>query len=306
MKKYDILIIGPVSLDKNIDCRDNEVDNVGGAVIYSGYAASLCGYSTAVFTKANSNTCDVQKSFEKSKVNLYCKESSATCSIKNKYFTEDKEKRECTSLAVCDPFTIEDLMNLSDVLPKIYHFAGLVWGDFKEEIFKHVAEKAEVAVDAQCLLRHVTADKHMEYQDWKRKKEFLKYITYLKTDAVEAEILTGESDRYKAARILHEWGAKEVMVTHNTEVIVYDGEEFYSCSIKSRNLSGRTGRGDTTFAGYLCGRTHMKIDQSLLFATALVSLKMEQFGPFMGTKDDVIKYILEFYVDEANKVGFFS
>ncbi|MFQ9126122.1 MAG: hypothetical protein ACLR4Z_04075 [Butyricicoccaceae bacterium] len=41
----------------------------------------------------------------------------------------------------------------------------------------------------------------------------------------EAEILTGTNDRVKAAHMLHEWGARSVMISHNTELLVYDGEK---------------------------------------------------------------------------------
>ena len=117
----------------------------------------------------------------------------------------------------------------------------------------------------------------------------------LKTDAAEAKILTGTDDRRKAAEILHGWGAKEVLITHNTEAIVCDGQRIHRAPLKPRNLSGRTGRGDTTFAGYLTERLESDIPTALEFAAALVSLKMETPGPFMGTRQDVLDYIERFY-----------
>ena len=39
MAEYDVLVIGPVSLDHNIDCLGNERREVGGAVVASGFAA---------------------------------------------------------------------------------------------------------------------------------------------------------------------------------------------------------------------------------------------------------------------------
>ena len=78
-------------------------------------------------------------------------------------------------------------------------------------------------------------------------------------------------------------------------MLVYDGHEIYTCPIKARNLSGRTGRGDTTFAGYINERLTCDIPTSLRFATALVSLKMETPGPFRGTRQDVQDYLREFY-----------
>ena len=137
--------------------------------------------------------------------------------------------------------------------------------------------------------------KTMAFHDWAEKKEYLPCIDYLKTDAAEAEILTGLTDRAEAAKLLHQWGAKEVLITHNTEVLVYDGREIYTCPIKARNLSGRTGRGDTTFAGYITERQRAGIEDALLYCTALVSLKMETPGPFQGSRDDVLAYIAEFY-----------
>ncbi|MCK5768055.1 MAG: ribokinase, partial [Candidatus Atribacteria bacterium] len=62
-----------------------------------------------------------------------------------------------------------------------------------------------------------------------------------------------------------------------------------------QNLSGRTGRGDTCFSAYITERKDKKIEEALLFASALVSLKMEKPGPFKGTRDEVEDYIKKFY-----------
>lgn len=291
-KEYDVIVIGPVSLDHNIDYEGNERKELGGAVVASGFAAAKSGYKTALFTKSNPSDTDVEARFANSGADLYWKESKQTCSIRNQYFTADKEKRACTSMGVCDAFKFEEF---PDVTAKIYHFAGLVYGDFDGELFKKAAKHGKVAVDVQCLLRHVEADKTMAFHDWAEKKEYLPYIDYLKTDAAEAEILTGLTDREEAAKLLHSWGAKEVVISHNTEVIAYDGNQIYRCPIKARNLSGRTGRGDTIFAGYINERQIASIEDSLLYATALVSLKMETPGPFRGTRQDILDYIDEFY-----------
>ncbi len=292
MKSYDILIIGPVSLDHNIDYLGNERKELGGAVVASGFAAARSGSKTALFTKLNPADADVEKRFENSNADLYWKPSTTTCSIRNQYFTADKEKRVCTSMGVCDPFQFEEL---PDIDTKIYHFAGLVYGDFDGELFEKAAKQGKVAVDVQCLLRHVEADKTMAFHDWDEKLKYLPCIDYLKTDAAEAEILTGLSDRAEAAKLLYSWGAREIMITHNTEVLIYDGKEIYTCPIKARNLTGRTGRGDTTFAGYITERLRTGISEALQYCTALVSLKMETPGPFMGTREDVLEYIREFY-----------
>ena len=291
-KQYDVLVIGPVSLDHNIDYLGNERKEVGGAVVASGFAAARSGARTALFTKLNSADASLEERFAPSGADLYWAESKATCSIRNQYFTADKEKRACTSMGVCDAFKFDEL---PDIDTAIYHFAGLVYGDFDGELFEEASKHGKVAVDVQCLLRHVEPDKTMAFHDWADKKKYLPCIDFLKTDAAEAEILTGLTDRAEAAKLLYSWGAKEIMITHNTEVLIYDGQQIYTCPIKARNLSGRTGRGDTTFAGYITERQHASIPEALQYCTALVSLKMETPGPFMGTREDVLNYIKEFY-----------
>jgi sugar/nucleoside kinase (ribokinase family) len=291
--EYDTLIIGPVSLDQNIDYQGREYREVGGAIVQSGFAASRIGHKTALFTKLNSKDADLKQTFESSGAELYWKESERTTSIRNQYFTADKETRECKAIGVCDPFLIEEL---PDVSARIYHLAGLIYGDFSSEMIRELSLRdGKVAVDVQCLLRHAEPDGSMVFYDWADKTTHLQYVDFLKTDAAEAAILTGETDRIEAAKKLYSWGAKEIMITHNTEVLVYDGKEIFTCPIKARNLSGRTGRGDTCFSGYITERLKKNIPEALIFASALVSLKMETVGPFKGERSDVEAYIQSFY-----------
>jgi len=85
------------------------------------------------------------------------------------------------------------------------------------------------------------------------------------------------------------------MITHHKEVLVYNGKKHYTCPLKPRNLSGRTGRGDTCFSAYITERKDKGIERALLFASALVSLKMEKPGPFNETRDEVEDYIKRHY-----------
>lgn len=289
---FDVMVIGPLSLDQNIDYMGKERRELGGAVVASGFAAANSGSKTAIFTKANPDTADIEERFRGLDAEIFWHPSTATCSIRNQYFTADKEKRACTSLGVCDPFRFDEL---PEVETSVYHFAGLVYSDFDGELFAEAAKHGKVAVDVQCMLRHVEPDKSMGMHDWADKRKYLPVIDYLKTDAAEAEILTGLSDRAEAAKMLCSWGAKEVMVTHNTEILICSGNEIYTSPIKARSLVGRTGRGDTAFAGYLAERRNGDIRQALYYCSALVSLKMEAPGPFRGTRKNVLEYLERFY-----------
>ena len=222
---------------------------------------------------------------------LYTVNSSKATSIRNNYLSADRERRICTALSVADPYKIEDV---PDVDSEIYHLAGLIAGDYEGEIIKALSQRGKVAVDVQGFLRK-NINGEMIFEDWEEKLEYLPYIHFLKTDAAEAEIMTGLTERREAAKLLHRWGAKEIMITYNTEVLVYDGSDYYMAPLKPRNLSGRTGRGDTCFSAYITERLKRGPAEAVLYAAALVSLKMETPGPFKGTRADVEKYINQFY-----------
>ncbi|MGN1123726.1 MAG: PfkB family carbohydrate kinase, partial [Eubacterium sp.] len=257
MKHYDSLIIGHITKDFNIDHLKNLNEICGGAVLFSSASAFALGHSTGAVTKLAEKDKDRLDSFTINKEDVYCSFCNDSTTMRNEYFTVDKEKRNSTCLSCAQPFTIDDLPSVD---AKIYHFAGLLYGEFPNEMIIECSKKGAVALDVQACLRHADmSNGSMYFEDWADKKEILPYITYLKTDAAEAEIMTGTADREKAAKILFELGAKEVLITHNTEVLVYDGKKIYTCPIRARNLSGRTGRGDTTFAAYINERLNCPI-----------------------------------------------
>lgn len=275
-KHYDTLEIGHISLDYNIDYLDNQIIEVGGAVIYSSAAAYAGGYKVGVVTKLAPQDKDRLNCFLIDKDDVFYIPSKESTSIRNKYHTADKERRTCTCIGQGDSFSIQDI---PDVDVDVYHFAGLIYGDFDGDLMIELSKRGKIAVDVQALLRHANRETgEMYFEDWADKKRVLPYIDYLKTDTAEAEILTGQTDRVVAAQLLREWGAKEVVITNSAEVLAFDGNEMYTCPIKARNLSGRSGRGDTTFAAYITQRQSHSMADSLLWATATVSTKMEEIG----------------------------
>lgn len=294
MQRYDSLILGQVSLDINVDHTGHTIREVGGAVVASGFASSALGHRTLVAPKANFDEVDLSALFSRaSNVDIFPLPSPRSTSIENVYHTPDKEKRTCRAISRIEPYRLEEM---PDAEASIIHIAGLMRGDFGGEIIEWASGRAMCALDVQCMLRCAEgSDGIMAFHDWPEKKNYLPMIRFLKTDAAEAEIMTGLTDRREAAKALYDWGAKEVMITHNTEALVYDGERFYSEPLVPRNLSGRTGRGDTCFSAYITERLTQPIEKALLTAAALVSLKMETPGPFTGTRSDVEEYIRAFY-----------
>jgi sugar/nucleoside kinase (ribokinase family) len=283
--KYDILMLGHISQDVLIDHQNVRQDIVGGAVVYSSFAAGSAGKRVKVITKLADNDLHILKNLQHPLVDWDVLPSKQSTSIKNTYFTADKERREVILLSQADPFVLEEVQAEAS----IYHLAGLFGGEIPDSLVLPLAKRGKVALDAQGVLRCLDEQKNLVFRDWRRKQELLPYITYFKTDAAEAKILTGLDDREKAARLLYSWGAQEVMLTHNTEVMVCHQGNIHTAPFTNSNNSGRTGRGDTAFAAYLAWRQDHDAAESTRFAAALCSLKMEKPGVFRGTLDEVHK-----------------
>ena len=293
MASFDSLIIGEIARDTNVDYDGTVVRAIGGAVYYSGFAAANIGHKIAVLPKADPEV-DLKAAFaEASNITVYPLHSPHSFVTKNVYHTADRERRTSTVDSVIDPYKPEEVP--AEIDARIWHLAGLVRGDIPDEMIPFAARHAMVALDVQTMLRCLE-NGGMVYHDWAAKRELLPCIRFLKTDAAEAEVLTGLTDRAEAAKLLYSWGAQEILITHNSEVLVYDGKQIYTCPIRARNLSGRTGRGDTTFAAYVNERLTHDIPEALQIATALVSLKMETPGPYRGTRADMEAYKKEFFM----------
>lgn len=289
---YDSVVIGHICMDTNIDHSGKVEHCAGGAVLYSSAVAHQLGYNTLAVTKLRVQDSDWLETFPLPRDDIVAVPAKVSTIMRNVYLTPDRERR----LSVCseqgDGFSVSDIPHTD---AKVYQLAGLTVGDFSGELIVALSKRGKVAVDVQGFLRRVMPDRTMEFFDWDEKETYLPYVYYLKTDAKEAEVLTGLTDRAEAAKVLYGQGAREVIITHNTEVLVYDGNAIYTCPIRSRNTTGRTGRGDTTFAAYICERITKSVPDALLYATATVSLKMEKSGVFSGTRSDVDSYIREFY-----------
>jgi sugar/nucleoside kinase (ribokinase family) len=111
----------------------------------------------------------------------------------------------------------------------------------------------------------------------------------VKLDIVEAEVLTGTRNMEEAARQVEDWGALETILTCSNGALARCRGKTYFGKFSNRSSQGRTGRGDTTMGAYLARGIDHTVQESLAFAVALASIKMETPGPFRGLLEDLIK-----------------
>jgi sugar/nucleoside kinase (ribokinase family) len=123
----------------------------------------------------------------------------------------------------------------------------------------------------------------------------LQYVDILKADVAELQALTGQKDVHKGARLAARWGAKEVVVTNGSKgSVIYSEGVFYTIpAYRPKTIADATGCGDTYMAGYLYQRIKGKgIQQSGEFAAAMAGLKTATSGPFTGTEDHVLRFLV--------------
>lgn len=284
--RYDLVVLGHVSRDIMIEHTGEESRLLGGAVFHAAITAARTGAKVLAITRAAASDVVAAGRIREAGAELLVLPCGSSTSIRNVFLAPDHERRNTTLLSRADPILPGDVP--SDIGGRTFLLAGLFVGELPDSMIAALAPKAMVAVDAQGLLRHARPDGTMEFRDWEAKKRYLPYVHFFKTDAAEAGILTGTDDRERAARIIADWGAREVMVTHNTEALVYAEGAIHRAPFTPSNLSGRTGRGDTTFSAYLCRRCDHDPGDSIRFAAALCSIKMEKPGPFDGTIEQVL------------------
>lgn len=289
MNKYDICCVGHITLDKIVTPR-HTVYMPGGTSFYFAHGISALDPSKflLVTSLAESEMAAVDDIRGKG-VAVKVLPSRNSVYFENIY-GENQNNRKQRVLAKADPFTVE---GLKDVDARIYHLGSLLADDFPLELVKYLSTKGVLSVDAQGYLREVRGDKVFPV-DWVDKREALKYITVLKVNEHESEVLTGEKNPYAAARILADWGVKEVLLTLGSNgSLIYAGGNFYEIpAFEPEEVVDATGCGDTYMTGYLYmrnkGASYMEAGT---FAAAMCTIKLGTSGPFSGTERDVLDIV---------------
>ena len=141
-------------------------------------------------------------------------------------------------------------------------------------------ERAELlALDVQGYVRVVTGAGRLAYEAWPEQAAVLALVDVLKTDAVEAEFLTGHSDIRAAATALAAFGPREIVLTHKDGLLVLAAGQVHEAPFLPRPLRGRSGRGDTCVGSYTSRRLSASPADATRWAAAVTTLKLEAEGP---------------------------
>jgi sugar/nucleoside kinase (ribokinase family) len=282
--RYDVVIIGNYTKDTIISPAGTRYVD-GGGFNYGAHVAAMMGLKTAAVTRLAREDQRVVEALLRLGIAVYPTYTDYSTIMELYYPTTDVDIRTLTVAEQVRPLQAGAFLINSSIR-----------GEVDLDVIKALREKdALLVADVQGFTRIVTANGTLKYDEWKEKEEVLSYIDILKTDAVEAEMLTGKKDIHIAAAELARWGPKEVVLTHRDGVLVLADGEFFDAPFLPEKLIGRSGRGDTCIASYACSRLNADAQHATLWAAAATSLKMEAEGPLKRTVEEVQELIASAY-----------
>lgn len=251
---FDIAFIGHYTKDTIIYPNATRVVD-GGAYFYGANVAARMGLRVAVVTRLARQDWRAVEKLERLGVTMLARATPASTCLRLIYPTANLDERTIEQTSWAGPFTLDEV---ADVQARAYAIvASSVRGEMPVEVVETLAARgAIIALDVQGFIR-VLRNGALTLDDWPGKESVLRHVTVLKTDAVEAKLLTGESDRRAAARRLAEYGPREVLLTHGGGVLVYHDGVFDQAPLVPKEVKGRSGRGDTCTAAYLSRRLRL-------------------------------------------------
>jgi len=298
-KHYDVAYVGNYTKD-TIITPDGTRYVDGGAVNYAAHAAAKLGYKTAVITRLSREDKRMIDLLESAGVDCYPVYTPSSTLMKLIYETRDVDQRKLQVAGTAGTILPNQL---AGVAAKAIVVGSSLRGEVEPEFFREIRQRngAISAIDVQGFVR-VLRGESLVYEPWDAMPEVLKNVDILKSDMVEAEYLTGETQIEKAARVYTSYGVKEVVLTHSGGVLIHADGKDYHFDFHSASMEGRSGRGDTCLGTYVAKRLTLSPEDAGKWAAAVTSLKVERLGPFNRPISEVKEFIQQHYA-EPKPVG---
>jgi sugar/nucleoside kinase (ribokinase family) len=288
---YDVLLIGNYTKDTIVTPSGTTYVD-GGGMNYSAHAVNAQGYRAAVVTRLAKEDDRVVKKFTDAGIDCYPTFTEHSTNMKLEYPTTDPDIRTLSVTHTAGSITPDSILSLNTRAASI---GPSLRGEVGLDVIKALKDKGvKVAADMQGYVR-VLRGETLVYEPWPAMAETVAYLDYLKTDAVEAEFLTGEKDIEKAAAFFARMGAREIVLTHRDGVLIHADGKFYHYDFHSESLAGRSGRGDTCIGTYTARRLDLSPKEAGAWAAAVTSLKVERPGPFNRPMSEVEAFIHKYY-----------
>lgn len=288
MERFDITFTGHVCFDEIVPYGGKRYVAPGSAVLQGAMAAARIGKRVAVITRMAKKDEPILEMLKENGVTCFLLEAPETSWMYVGHPSANVDEREMILKYSAGAFRIGEF---PEIKTGSLHLAGISNREFTVDFIRGLHSRGyNLSVDLQSFVRQADpVSGKVVYGDDERKQEIVSLMQKVKLDVVEAGILTGTTDLEEASWIIGSWGCPEVVITRADGVLANINGQVLWEPFTNRSVAGRTGRGDTSFAGYLSSRLDHEPEWSLKFAASLVSLKMEKAGPFTGSLDQVLE-----------------
>jgi sugar/nucleoside kinase (ribokinase family) len=287
MNHYDLVFIGHVTIDE-IEAKEGSAHGVpGGAPYFGAFAACWSKKRIAVVTRMAEKDAHLLEPLKAAGVDVYLQATPSTTHMRVVHPTGNVDDRLMVQSKNAGFFVNADVPPIESSL---IHLGALTDREFTLEFMRHLKQRNfRLSVDMQNFVRQVdTRTGVIHFRDVQEKREIVGFADIVKLDVVEAEVLTGTRNMEEAGKLVEQWGAFETIITSSDGAFVRCKGKTYFERFTNRSSQGRTGRGDTTTGAYLVRRLDHPVHESLRFAVALASIKMETPGPFRSSLENVL------------------
>lgn len=294
MKHYDVIYAGNYTKD-TIITPDGIRYVDGGGMNYAAQAGKRLGIKPAVVTRLAKDDNHVVESLQHAGIDCYPVYSPTSTLMTLEYKTHNVDQRNLYVKSVGGIIRAEHLDGLT---ANAIVVSPSLRGEVESEFFEAMRKRTGVilAADVQGFVR-VLRGESLIYEPWEEMGRVLINLDILKSDAVEAEFLTGKTDIEEAARVFAGYGAKEIVLTHRDGVLIHAQGEFHHFAFHSESMAGRSGRGDTCLGSYVAKRLSLPPREAGKWAAAATSLKVERLGPFNRPIPEVEAFIQRYYAN---------
>lgn len=291
-KQYDVIYAGNYTKD-TIITPDGTRYVDGGGMNYAAHAGMRLELRAAVVTRLAESDRYVVEALERAGIDCFPVYTPYSTLMTLEYPTRDVDQRNLYVKHTAGTITADQLDGLE---ARAVAVSPSLRGEVEPAFFEAMRQRGDIllAADVQGFVR-VLHGESLVYEPWGDMETVLSRLDILKSDAVEAQFLTGESDIEKAAHFYASLGAKEILLTHANGVLVHAEGNFYHYPWHSRSMDGRSGRGDTCLGAYTAMRLSLPPSEAGKWAAAATSLKVEKLGPFDRPIPEVQAFIDQYY-----------
>jgi len=306
LQNVDVAVIGHFSIDTILlPSRTAPFVILGGAAIYTSFAAKRLEATTAIISKVGGNFPEAylwwlkQVGIDLSGVTKRADEQTTCFELS---YNSDLSDRELKLKSKGSPIDLADVP--ADLQAKVIHIAPIA-NEVSFEVVEHLKHCAEIlSLDPQGLLRtfdeagNITENSSVD-------KRIFELINIYKSSLNEIYALTGKSELKHALKAIHDFGVETVIVTMGAKgsVLSVEGAQYAIAASPSQVLVDPTGAGDVFIGGFLTEYLHQKEPTwCACVGSAAASLVIEGIGPTcFGKKEEIYRRAKVLYEKELKQ-----